>query len=81
MTSGRRLSMMDQLIAKKGVYETEGTALFYRRLRSWFPVRPPAYDTAFVFLKEDYSDADVPPWAIKLILDPEDLEEMEDGGR
>lgn len=39
-----------------------------------FPSRPPAYDTAFVFFKEDYSDAEVPPWAIKLILDPDDLE-------
>ena len=32
------------------------------------------YETAFVFMREDYSDADVPPWAIKLILGPEELE-------
>ena len=25
-------------------------------------------------MREDYSDADVPPWAIKLILGPEELE-------
>ena len=35
----------------------------------------PPYETAFVFMKEDYQDIDVPPWAIKLILDSEDLEE------
>ena len=34
----------------------------------------PLYETAFVFLKEDFQDVDVPPWAIKLILEPEDLE-------
>lgn len=39
-----------------------------------FPVRKPDYDTAFVFLKDDYRDVDVPPWAIKLILDPDELE-------
>lgn len=40
-----------------------------------FPVKMPPYETAFVFMREDYSDADVPPWAIKLILGPEELEE------
>ncbi|MCD7717722.1 MAG: VWA-like domain-containing protein [Lachnospiraceae bacterium] len=39
-----------------------------------FPVKKPPYDTAFVFLREDYRDIDVPPWAIKLIVDREDLE-------
>lgn len=39
-----------------------------------FPVKKPPYDTAFVFLREDYRDVDVPPWAIKLIVDREDLE-------
>ena len=38
-----------------------------------FPVRKPEYETAFVFLKQDYRDVDVPPWAIRLILAPEDL--------
>ncbi|MBR2766431.1 MAG: metallopeptidase [Blautia sp.] len=36
-----------------------------------FPVKKPVYDTAFVFLKEDYRDVDVPPWAMKVILDPD----------
>ncbi len=40
-----------------------------------FPVKKPPYETAFVFMKEDYRDVDVPPWAIKLILEPEDLEQ------
>ncbi len=40
-------------------------------------MKKPPYDTAFVFLKEDYLDVDVPPWAIKLILGEEDLEEQQ----
>lgn len=39
-----------------------------------YPNKRPAYRTAFVFMQEDYRDVDVPPWAIKLILDEEDLE-------
>lgn len=38
-----------------------------------FPAQKPDYETAFIFMKEDYQDVDVPPWAIKLILEPEDL--------
>ena len=45
-----------------------------------FPVKKPIYDTAFVFFKEDYLDVDVPPWAMKLILDQRDLE-ITVGGR
>ena len=38
-----------------------------------YPERMPAWRTAFVFLEEDYRDADVPPWAIRLILNEQDL--------
>ncbi len=38
-----------------------------------FPVKKPPYETAFVFMKEDYRDVDVPPWAIKLIIGEEEL--------
>ena len=37
-----------------------------------FPAKMPPYETAFIFMKDDYRDVDVPPWAIKLILDTED---------
>ena len=39
-----------------------------------FPVKMPSYDTVFVFMRDDYSDADVPSWAMKLILGPEELD-------
>ena len=38
-----------------------------------FPARKPDYETAFIFLREDDPPA-MPPWAIKLILEPEELE-------
>ena len=34
-----------------------------------FPTRRPAYDAAFLFLGDQYEDADLPPWAMKLVLD------------
>lgn len=48
------------------IYFTDGKGIY--------PKHRPPYDTAFVFLREDFSDADVPPWAMKLILEPDDLE-------
>lgn len=39
-----------------------------------YPNKRPAYRTAFVFMQEDYRDVDVPPWAIKLIIEEEDLQ-------
>ena len=50
------------------IYFTDGYGIY--------PVKKPPYDTAFVFLKEDYRDVDVPPWAIRLVLGEEDLEEI-----
>ena len=35
------------------------------------------FDTAFIFMKEDYKDVDVPPWAIKIILDAEEYGQKE----
>lgn len=38
-----------------------------------YPEKMPDYDVAFVFLQEDENAPKVPPWAIKLILEQEDL--------
>lgn len=45
-----------------------------------YPARKPRYDTAFVFMRsetERYSSPPVPAWAIKLVLEDEDLETEE----
>jgi predicted metal-dependent peptidase len=48
------------------IYFTDGYGIF--------PTKMPPYDTAFVFMKDNYTDVDVPPWAIKVILDEEQLD-------
>ena len=64
-----RLKRFDQRL-RGLIYFTDGYGTF--------PVKKPPYETAFVFLKEDYRDVDVPPWAIKLILEEEDLERRQE---
>ena len=38
-----------------------------------FPAYKPAYQTAFVFLDDEYGNPDVPPWAIKLVLQNDEI--------
>lgn len=48
------------------IYFTDGYGIY--------PSRMPPYKTAFVFLEEDYRDADVPAWALRLVLREDELE-------
>lgn len=43
------------------IYFTDGYGIY--------PKRMPSYKTAFVFMKEDYQDVEVPAWAIRLVLE------------
>lgn len=55
-----------ELARLKGIiYFTDGWGIF--------PERKPAYDAAFVFIRQDDFNPNVPPWAIKLVLDKEDV--------
>lgn len=56
------------------IYFTDGFGVF--------PEHKPHYnyDTAFVFLGDDYEKPPTPPWAIKLVLPVEDLEYVDEGG-
>lgn len=38
-----------------------------------FPARKPDYDTAFVFVDDEYNNPDVPSWAIKLVLQKDEI--------
>ena len=57
------------------IYFTDGFGVF--------PEHKPShnYDTAFVFLEDDYEQPPIPPWAIKLILPVEDLEHVDEGSQ
>lgn len=47
------------------IYLTDGYGVF--------PEKKPDYSTAFVFIDENGGIPDVPPWAIKLVLQPEEI--------
>lgn len=64
----------DQLLKQKKLLQLKGLIYFTDGLGT-FPVKKPPYQTAFIFLRENYEDAQVPPWALKLILEKQDLEE------
>lgn len=38
-----------------------------------FPAKKPDYDTAFVFIDDDYNNPNVPAWAIKLVLQKDEI--------
>lgn len=38
-----------------------------------FPAQKPDFDTAFVFVDDEYNNPDVPPWAIKLVLQKNEI--------
>ncbi len=55
------------------IYFTDGYGIY--------PEQMPDYDVAFVFLHDDDNAPKVPPWAIRLVLDEEDIEEPESGDK
>lgn len=50
------------------IYFTDGKGIY--------PVQAPPYDTAFVFIEDMFSDASVPAWAMKIVLEEEQLMEI-----
>ncbi|MEY8390378.1 VWA-like domain-containing protein [Lachnospiraceae bacterium 45-W7] len=66
---------VNMLLAKKVFRKLRGL-IYFTDGYGTFPVKKPRFDTAFVFFGEDYLDVDVPPWAMKLILDERDLGEI-----
>ena len=63
---------VDKLIAEKAFQNLKGL-IYFTDGYGTFPKHRPPYDAAFVFYHEDYMDATVPPWAMKLILGKEEL--------
>lgn len=64
-----RLIEEGQLTDLKGLlYFTDGWGTY--------PKHRPPYDVAFLFFRDQYQDTNVPPWAMKVILGPEELTEV-----
>ena len=63
---------VDVLRRNKEVVNLKGL-IYFTDGYGTFPEKKPDYETAFVFLDNDYSDIDVPAWAIKLILQNDEI--------
>ncbi|MCI9129862.1 MAG: hypothetical protein HFJ65_06110 [Eggerthellaceae bacterium] len=71
-------SYVDLLIEKGDITDLRGL-LYFTDGEGVYPRRPPAYDTAFVFLDDGYTSPEVPPWALKTIVTKDELEVKEEG--
>lgn len=61
-----RLRQSGEFANLKGlIYFTDG--------HGTFPAKKPDYETAFVFVDDAYNNPDVPPWAIKLVLQRDEI--------
>ncbi len=63
---------VDQL-RKEGEFTNLKGLIYFTDGYGEFPARKPDYDTAFVFVDDDYNNPDVPPWAIKLVLQKDEI--------
>lgn len=63
---------VDELIRNKEFTNLKGMIYF---TDGWgtFPNRHPNYETAFVFLDDNYNNPDVPVWAIKVVLRDDEI--------
>lgn len=65
---------VEELIRTRELTDLKGLIYFTDGM-GFFPEKMPPYKTAFVFVKEGFGIPEVPPWAIKLVLKDEDLQE------
>ena len=65
-------SYVDQLIRQHEFNHLKGM-IYFTDGRGTFPERKPDYTTAFVFIQDEFNNLAVPPWAIKLILEKDEL--------
>lgn len=62
-------------MVRQGKFHRLRGLLYFTDGEGIYPVKRPVYDTVFIFVKDQYTDISVPPWAMKLILEPEQLAE------
>ena len=63
---------VDNLIEQKEFTNLKGLIYFTDGF-GVFPERQPQYQTAFVYINDGYENPEVPVWAIKLVLESEDI--------
>ncbi len=65
-------NLVDKLILDKEFTNLKGLIYFTDGYGD-FPAQKPDYDTAFVFIDDEYNNPDVPAWAIKLVLQKDEI--------
>ena len=65
---------VEELLAHKEFENLKGL-LYFTDGYGVYPEKMPPYDVMFVFLDNGDKGPEVPPWAIKVLLDYEELEE------
>ena len=64
--------LTDKLIKEKEFHNLKGLIYFTDGCGE-VPAQKPNYETAFVFIDDEYNNYDVPPWAIKMTLRAEEI--------
>ena len=65
---------VDELV-QKGEFEDLKGLIYFTDGYGVYPGRMPAYEVMFAFLNENENGPEVPPWAIKVVLEADELEE------
>ena len=68
---------VDELIARHEFTNFKGL-IYFTDGYGTFPAMPPEYETAFVFVDTGREIPDVPPWAIRILMTPDDVENLTD---
>lgn len=64
--------MVDELVKAHEFSNLKGL-IYFTDGYGTFPERKPDYQTAFVFVDDEYNNLDVPPWAIRLVLQKDEI--------
>lgn len=65
-------ALVDKMVEEKEFVNLKGL-IYFTDGYGEFPKYKPNYDTAFIFLDDEMSNPEVPVWAMKLVLDKNDL--------
>lgn len=70
-------SFVDQLVETRAV-ENLGGLVYFTDGQGTYPAKKPDYDVAFVFVDDAFAEHLVPSWAMKVLLQSEDIERFDD---
>ncbi|MCQ4725579.1 VWA-like domain-containing protein [Anaerotignum faecicola] len=66
---------VNKLCEEKKINELKGLIYFTDGFGT-YPDKTPPYETAFVFVNDNFDDTGVPPWAIEIILNKDEIYEL-----